>query len=161
MWAWQPYQWHPPIRPGTPLYLCLSALVVNVQNEALCGGRKQSQGREQERIGKEGTAGCSPNENVGHQPDRCQRTPRDTSAQDSRPRQWRAGCECLHRVRVQLKSSKRLSEHKSRCHRGNASESRQPRKSRTRGCPEHRTRRPSQDGSAAHTAAPGTLPGSQ
>lgn len=29
------------------------------------------------------------------------------------------------------------------------------RKSRTRGCPGHRTRRPSQDGSAAHAAAQG------
>ena len=40
-WVWQLYQWHPPIRPGTSLYLCLGALVVNVQNEALCGEKTE------------------------------------------------------------------------------------------------------------------------
>lgn len=34
----KPYQWYQPIRPDTPLYLRLSALVVNVQNQALWGG---------------------------------------------------------------------------------------------------------------------------
>lgn len=41
--AQQPYQWHLPIRLNTAPYLCISALVVDVQDEALRGEQERTQ----------------------------------------------------------------------------------------------------------------------
>lgn len=47
----EPYQWYQPIGPDTPLYLRLSALVVNVQNQALWGERNRISTRNTRRRG--------------------------------------------------------------------------------------------------------------